>query len=184
MVSEDSQDLGWLPLAHRLSDRRNLDDATRRQVLVSIHELDDPCEPLEALPLRGPQRTDPEERDDDVPQVREPADVVPGEVLPMVVVPPIHVHMATSEEVAQLFQDTSTAGRLDDHKGRLRLPAERGPSVSKDRATEAALSVNETDDPSLVLESFLLVFRISHIVTAAHVETSTAVLYQPRKSNE
>ena len=110
MVSEDSQDLGWLPLVHRLSDRRNLDDATRRQVLALIHELDDPCELLEVLPLRSPQRMDPEERDDDVPQVREPADVVPGEVLPMVVVPPIHVHMATSEEVAQLFQDTSTAG--------------------------------------------------------------------------
>jgi hypothetical protein len=48
------------------------------------------------------------------------------------------------------------------------LPAKRHALVAKDRTAEAALSVDKADDPSLVQESFLLIFRISHFVTAAH----------------
>ena len=80
----------------------------------------------------------------------------------------IHVHLAASEEAAKLFQDRPTTGSLHNHKGRLDLPAKRHALVAKDRAAKTALSVDKADDPSLVQESFLLIFRISHFVTAAH----------------
>jgi hypothetical protein len=38
----------------------------------------------------------------------------------------------------------------------------------KDRAAETALAIYKTDDPSFSPESFLLIFRTSHIVTDRH----------------
>ncbi len=147
---------------------QNIKLSALSQVSPLIHELDDSYELLEVFLLRSSQRMFEEERDYHVPQVRKSADVVPVEILPVIVLPTIHVHFAASEEAAQLFQDRTTAGTLHDHKGRLDLPVERHASVAKDRTAKAALSVDETDDPSLVQESFLLIFRISHIVTAVH----------------
>ena len=86
----------------------------------------------------------------------------------MIVLSAIHVHLAASEEAAHFFQDRTTTGTLDNYERWLNLPVKGHASVAKDRTAEAALSVDETDDPSLVQESFLLIFRISHIVTAAH----------------
>jgi hypothetical protein len=57
---------------------------------------------------------------------------------------------------------------LHNHKTWLHLPAHRHALVPKDWTAETALSIDKADDPSLVQESFLLIFRISHIVTAGH----------------
>ena len=53
----------------------------------------------------------------------------------------------------------------------LYLPTERRPGILKDRAAEAALSIDKPLDPSEVREPFLLVFRTSHIVTGSHGST-------------
>ena len=168
MVSEDSQDLGWLPMIHRLGDLGDLGEAMPRQVSSLIHQIDDSYELLEVFPLRRSQRMFLEKRDYHIPQVRKSPDVIPVQILPVIILPTIHVHLAASEEAAKLFQDRLTAGSLHNHKGWLDLPAKRHALATKDRTAKTALSLDKADDPSLVQESFLLIFRISHIVTAAH----------------
>ena len=168
MVSEDSQDLGWFPMIHRLSDLSDLYEARPRQVSPLTHQIDDSYELFEVFPLRRSQRMFTEEWDDYIPQVRKSTDVVPVEILPVIIVSTIHVDLAAPKVAAQLFQDRTTTGALHNHEGRLDLPVKPHASVAKDRTAEAALSIHETDDPSLVQEPFLLIFRISHIVTAAH----------------
>jgi len=60
--------------------------------------------------FEGSQRMFLEERDDVIPQVRKSTDREPGEILPVIVLPMIHVHVAASEEAAHLFQDRTTTG--------------------------------------------------------------------------
>jgi len=69
MVSEDSQDLGWLPMIHRLNYLSDLNETLPRQVLPLIHQFDDSCELLEVVPLRRSQRMLLEKRNDDIPNV-------------------------------------------------------------------------------------------------------------------
>lgn len=168
MVSEDSQDFGWLSMIHRFCYLTDLDQARPCQVLPSIYQIDDSYELVEVFPLRGSQRMFLEKRDYHIPQVRKSPDVIPVQILPVIILPTIHVHLAASEEAAKLFQDRLTAGSLHNHKGWLDLPAKRHALATKDRTAKTALSLDKADDPSLVQESFLLIFRISHFVTAAH----------------
>jgi hypothetical protein len=181
MVSEDSQDLGRFPMIHRLSDLSDLDEARPRQVLPLTPQIDDSYELFEVFPLRRSQRMFTEDWDDYIPQVHKPTDVVPVEILPVIIASTIHVHLAAPKEAAQLFQDRTTAGAPHNHEGWLDLPAHRHASVAKDRTAEIALSIDETDDPSLVQESFLLVFRISHFVTAVHGEVTQRGCITPRE---
>ena len=66
MVSEDSQDLGWLPMIHRLCNLGDLHEARPRQVSSLIHQIDDSYELLEVFSLRRSQQMFLEKRDDDV----------------------------------------------------------------------------------------------------------------------
>ena len=47
MVSEDSQDIGWFAMVHRLGDLCDVADTPYGKVPAHRHELDDPCELLE-----------------------------------------------------------------------------------------------------------------------------------------
>ena len=49
MVSEDSQDLGWLPVVHGLSDLRDLDDPRHREMPSEIHQTHYLSELLEVV---------------------------------------------------------------------------------------------------------------------------------------
>jgi hypothetical protein len=51
MASEDSQNLGWFPMIHCLSDLRDLDYAGHRQMPAEFHQLDDLAELLEVVPF-------------------------------------------------------------------------------------------------------------------------------------
>ena len=64
MVSEDSQELGWLPVVHSFSDRGDLGQPFKGQMMTVLHHSDNRRELLEVLPLRGPKRVLAEERDD------------------------------------------------------------------------------------------------------------------------
>jgi hypothetical protein len=176
MVSEDSQDFGWLAVIHRLSNLRDLNDARHSEMNATIHEFNNPCKLLEVLPLRRLQRMFLKERDDNVPQVRESTDVVTGEILPVVVVTPVHVHMTASEKAVHVIQDCTATRRLDNHKSGLNLPTKPRTTVSENGTAETAFAIDKTDNPSVVQESFLLVFRIPHIFTAVHTRRSTATL--------
>ena len=174
MVSEDSQHLGRLPEVHRLGDLRDLDETGHRQVPAEIHQLDDPSELDEVVSLRGSQWVRLEERNDHIPQVSKPRDVVAGEILPMVVTAVVGIDLPTADERDHLFEDVPARLALDDGERWLHLPAETHLGTSEERSTETALSVHETHEPSDGEESFLLVFRTPHIVTGVHVPTLCA----------
>jgi hypothetical protein len=86
----------------------------------------------------------------------------------MVVMTPIQAQPTASEEAVHLFQHLLTPDRLHNRKRWLHLPAERHERVPNDGAAETAFPVNETSYPSSIPESFLLIFRVPHIVTAGH----------------
>jgi hypothetical protein len=109
MVSEDSQDLGWFPVIHRLRDLCDLDQAKPGQVSTSILELDDSRELLEIVLLRSSQWIFPEERNDYVPQMYMSNDAVSKEVLSMIVLTVVHSDAAATEEAAHLFKDVAAA---------------------------------------------------------------------------
>ena len=107
MVSEDSQDLRWFSMIHRLRDLRNLNDARHRKVPTEFHQLNDLYELLEVLLLRSSQRVLPEEWNDRLSKVADPLHAIPIHVFSVIVAPAVSVHLAASEEFHELFQNAS-----------------------------------------------------------------------------
>jgi hypothetical protein len=110
MVSEDSQDFGWLTAVHRLGDLSDLNQTGDREVLALLHETNHLDELLEVVTLRSPQLMFLKERDNGIPQVCKPPDVVPEEILPVVVVATIYVNLAAPEESGKTFQNILARG--------------------------------------------------------------------------
>lgn len=108
MVSEDSQDFGWFSVVHRFLDLCYLDDSIERHVSAKLHEFDDPCELLEVLSLRSSQWVLDEERNDLGTKVIEPIDVVPKQVLAVVVTSTVDVNLAASKEANQFLKHITT----------------------------------------------------------------------------
>ena len=108
MVSEDSQDLGWLPMVHRLGDTGDIDQTADRKMLPLIHQGNDIGELVEVVSLRRPQWVLLEERDYDIPEISEPLHAIPEYIFPVIVVPAITEHLAASEEADKLFQNVPT----------------------------------------------------------------------------
>ena len=108
MVSEDSQDIGWLSMIHRLRDLGYLNQAGNREVLALLHETKHRRELLEVLTLRSSELVLLKERDDHVPQIRKPRHAVPVNVFPVIVMPAVHIHLAASEEACKAFQHITT----------------------------------------------------------------------------
>jgi hypothetical protein len=130
--------------------------------------LQNPHELLEALTLRGSQLVFLKERDNHVPKLREPLHAVQGQLLPVVIMPLIHVYLAASEEAANLFQRITTRRWLGNHKLRLHLPMKLRSAIPEDGDAKTAFPIDETSYPSAGPESFLLIVRTSHVVTAVH----------------
>ena len=166
MVSEDSQEFGWLSVVHRLRDLRDLDDAVGGEVPPMAHQVEDPCELLEVASFRSPQRMFTKERDDYVAQVIEPLNAISEHILPMIVVSAVAIDLSATEETHQIVEDVATRCALCDGKLRSDLPSQRHRAASIDGCAEAAFSVYEPHDPSDRLEPFLLVFRTLRIFTA------------------
>jgi hypothetical protein len=171
MVSEDPQDLGGFPVIHRLGDLGDVHDPRHTQVPADLHELDDPGELLEVVSLRRSQGVLEEERDDHIPQVTEPPHAVPEHVLPVVVVPRVRIDLPASEKTDEVFQDIAAGCALGDGEFGSNLPSKSHLAASIDGTAEAAFPIHEPHDPSYGRESFLLVFRTPHIVTAMHYPT-------------
>lgn len=111
-------------------------------------------------------------------QIRESRHVVPREMFPVIVMPSIESNDSAAKEAAELFEGTETALALHNHKRGLHLPSQRHHTVPKDWAAKAAFPVHETDNPSYGPESFLLVLRTSHVVTAVHSNTPSTSMYR------
>ena len=123
MVSEDSdQVLSGLPMVHRLHQQQDLDEALVTSVMPGDDQLDAPHELFEVVSLGRSQRVPLKERDDDLRELDEIADVVTEQVLLVVVVPAIASHGADSEEVPQIVQHLDAAGALCHCEARRDLP--------------------------------------------------------------
>lgn len=178
MVSEDSQHLGWFPVVHRFGNLCDFLDSGNRQMLPLLHELDDPHELLEVESFRGSEWVVLEERNDLGAEILKPVDVEPQEIFLVVIPSTVSIDLSATEEFPEVFEDTPAGLSLYDVERRSHLPLESHLGVAIDRAAEAALSIDESHDPSWVHESFLLVFRrgpcqTTHhrIVTAIHAIT-------------
>ena len=125
MASEDSASYGWLPVIHRLNNRRDLDETVDAEVATLLHELENLDELLKVLALRCPQRMRLEERDDDLIEIDEPPDDVPVQRLAVVVPPWIDVDPPTSEVIAKGLERLNARRALDYHELRLHLPPNR-----------------------------------------------------------
>ena len=84
----------------------------------------------------------------------------------MIVTSTVAIDPAASEEPHQVFEGITTGLSLHDVERRADLPLESHLVIPIDRATEAALSIDEPHDPSCSHEPFLLVFRTLRIFTA------------------
>jgi hypothetical protein len=117
MASEDSDEVvpGFLPI-HRLHDLDDVGKTSTREVMTNRHHLDARSELLEVEPFRRAQRVRTEERDDTVEQLLSRVHGVEMHVLPVVVRPPVDVHLSHSEELTQLVEARSAGGALHDHE--------------------------------------------------------------------
>ena len=166
MVSEDSQHLRWLPMVHRLNDLRDLNETWHRKVRSELDQPTNLDELCEVLSLRSSQWVRFEERDDLVAQVPESEDLVRTEILAMVVVSAVDIHLAATEEHHHRIENVPARLALNHDKCWLHLPAEAHRAVLEDRAAEAAFPIDETHQPIVGEESFLLIVRTGWIFTA------------------
>ena len=97
-------------MIHRLCDFCDLNETAHREVLSSLHQINDLGELLKFISLRSSQSVLYEERDNDIPQISEPRHNVPEEILPMIVMPTIHVHLSTSKKTDEVFKNFTTRG--------------------------------------------------------------------------
>ena len=95
-------------MIHRLRYFSDFNQTGDREVLALLHETKHRRELLEVLTLRSPQLVLLEERDNHVPQIREPRHAVPVNIFPVIVMPTIHIHLAASEEADKIFQHITT----------------------------------------------------------------------------
>ena len=168
MVSEDSQNLGRLPMVHRLSDLRDLDETWHREVPAASDQVDDLRELGEVVSLRRSEWVLLEEWDDHALQVSDAEHLIGAEILPMIVMAAVDVDLAAAEESNHLFEHVATRFALDDGELRLHLPSESHRALSEDGGAETAFPIHETHQPTDGGEPFLLIVRTPHIVTATH----------------
>lgn len=95
----------------------------------------------------------------------------------MIIVSTVEIDPSTSEEINEIVQDLSTGSSLDNGEGRLDLPAESHLWALDNGGAKAPLAIDEPDNPSNVLESFLLIFRrgalraTRHRIVTAHISS-------------
>lgn len=153
-------------MVHRLSDLRDSGQTLYREVKSALHHPDDPRELFELITFRRDQWIFLEERHDSIPKVLEPEDPVDVEIFPMVVAPSVSIEAAAAEVLSNDFERVNAALSLDNRETRLHLPSDPVRRIPIDRNTEAALAVDEADDPLLDSWPFLLIARTRRIVTS------------------
>ncbi len=152
-------------MVHRLRDPCDVAEPVHREVDLPAHQPHDRREASELITLRRSQWMCFEKRDDRLDEITERPDAVAVQVFPVVVVASVATDVAASEEPLQLVQDMHAPRPLHHAEVGLDLPAEPTAAVPEDRNAEAALAVDEADDPLLESWPFLLIGRTDRIVT-------------------
>ena len=114
----------------------------------------------------------PKERDDPFKQILASTNDIAVKVFPVVVMPPVHIHLARTKEFAQVIEaGNATRSLRHDELVRDLVPgcvaASARPAWLPDESDrEATFSVYKTNHPTTKLDqSFLLIFRTRHVVT-------------------
>ena len=102
-------------------------------------------------------------------------------VFPVIVVPPVDVHLPYSEELADVVERRDASRALRNHEivrdlvsGRV-ASSPRTVRLTHEADREASFSVYETDHPATKLDQpFLLVFRTRHVVTVDTLSDGTS----------
>ena len=101
MVSEDSDELvSGLSPVHRLHDLSDLSKTLMGLVPAVGQQLDTRGELLEVEPFRRSERMLLKEWDNPLEQISSATNRIAVQVLPVVVLPPVDVHLSHSEELA------------------------------------------------------------------------------------
>jgi hypothetical protein len=117
MASEDSDQLmPGFPSVHRLHDLGDLSKTLTSLVTILSHQFDAEGELLEVAPLGRTKRMLPEARNYPFEQILSTTNDVAMKVLPVVVMPPVDVHLSRSKELAQLMQTRDAACALRHHE--------------------------------------------------------------------
>ncbi len=171
-------------MVHRLLNSGDVSQPIEGQMTTFLHYVDDGRELLEVFSLCGAELMLPEERDYPFNQICPSAHHVPQEILPMVVMAPIQIDPSAFEEINEIVQDLSTGSSLDYGESRLNLPAKGHTWALDNRGAEAPVSVDEPNDPSNVLESFLLIFRRGALYATRHRIVTAHIPSVPRGSDK
>jgi hypothetical protein len=173
MASEDSEQLSpWFLAVHRL---RNLDDVGQTlacEVMAALDEFNALRELFEVALLRRMHGVRAEEGNDRFDQVRSPPHHIAIQVFTVIVVPLVREHLPHLEKALELLQAghalrTLRHGELMSHlvAGPVADSA-TSPILANEADREASFSVYKTNNPALLPQPFLLVFRTAWIVTA------------------
>ena len=103
MVSEDTQNSGWLSVIHGLGDLCDLPNSGYRQMPTLLHESDNADELFEVVLLRSLQRVRLEERHNLGTDIFKPIDVETQQIFSVVVMSPVHVDVPASEECPEFL---------------------------------------------------------------------------------
>jgi hypothetical protein len=108
MVSEDSDEVvsGFTSI-HRLHDLNDLHKTHVRLMSAVNHQLNARSELLKVELFGCSKRISPEERDDPIDEILPSMNRVAKQVFPVVVMPPVHVHLSHPKEFAQLLKTVS-----------------------------------------------------------------------------
>jgi hypothetical protein len=158
-------------MVHCLRHLCDLTKSVDRQMLAMIHHLEDLLELQEVLTLCRNQWIRIEERDDHFTKFPPSVNVEDKEVLLVIVMPAVSIDASATKEILEQLERRKTPLSLHHRKPRLHLPPTTHALVSLNRATEAAFTVDEADDPLRDLWPFLLIVRTGRIFTA-HVSHS------------
>ena len=164
MVSEDSDQLSpGLLAVHRFRDQSDRDQTVPGQMRFRVDQLETAHELVEVRGFRGAKRIASEEWDDHFQKIAAAMNCVQVHVLPMVVVPRVHVHATDAEELTKSVEDVDASRALHHREVVIDLIAGSvafsvlSIRLSDEADGEASFSVYETSDPSWVDRSFLLI---------------------------
>ena len=136
-------------MIHSLLNLRDPTETVDREMQTVIHHFDDFLELQKLIKLCRSQWMNFEERHDDLAQMPLVPHVVDKEIFAMIVVPAVAIDVSASKEVLHHFKDVDASFTLHNSKAGLTLPTDLHHSVAIDRGAEAALTVDEADDPLL-----------------------------------
>lgn len=144
-----------------------------------FHQFDDGRKLLEVLFLGGAKLMLAKKRDYPFDEVVSSVHRVPEEILLMVISASVQIDPTALKEINEIVQDLSAGSSLNNGEGRLHLPAESHLGALDNWGTEAPFAINEPDDPSNVLEPFLLVSRRGALYATRHRIVTAHIRYVP-----